>query len=155
MQSLPQKLEAACAALVLSEGISVPVRRQEQTTEVALQVFTGLEDEEKAVPALTVAVLSGQEFPQSSGNFTLNVAVEVRSNAEETDLTAHRQLCEDALEPLMKDDTETQLNTQAAIAGDAMGVMGISNRSCRERVEEKSWVTELTFDAYCCGLVLT
>lgn len=154
MQSLPNKLEAAIAALVLAAGVSVPVRRNGETVEVPLSVFTGLEDEEQAVPCVNAFVLSGQEFPQGSGNFTMNVSVEVRSRSSETDLIAHRELCENALLPLNQDDTDAQINAKAAENGDDMGVMGISNRASRERVEEKQWVTEFTFDAYCCALTL-
>lgn len=150
MQSLPQKFEAAAKTLVDAVGVSVPVRREGETTEVQLQVFTGLSGDEKALPSLTIAVMSGQEFPQDSGNFTLNVMVDVKSNADETDLTAHRQLCEDALAPLMSDDTAAQLSAQ----GEALGVMGISNRQSQERIEERGWVTQLVFDAYCCGQIL-
>lgn len=155
MQSLPNKLEAAIATLVLAAGVSVPVRRQGETVQVELSVFTGLEDEEQAVPCVNAFVLSGQEFPQGSGNFTMNVSVEVRSRSSETDLTAHRELCENALLPLNQDDTDAQINAKAAENGDEMGVMGISNRASRERVDEKHWVTEFTFDAYCCALALT
>lgn len=150
MQSLPQKLEAAAKALIDAAAVSVPVRRNGETTDVPLVVFTGLSQEEVVVPAVTIAVLTGNEFPQDSGNFTLNVAVEIRSNADETDLAAHRQLCEDALEPVMQDDTAAQLSAE----GEDLTVMGISNRQSRERVEERSWVTDLTFDAYSCGTAL-
>lgn len=155
MQSLPNKLEASIAALVLAAGVAVPVRRQGVTVDVPLSVFTGLEDEEQAVPCVNVFVLSGQEFPQGAGNYTFNVSVEVRSLSSETDLIAHRELCEAALLPLNQDDTDTQINAKAAENGDEMGVMGISNRASRERVEEKHWVTEFTFDAYCCALALS
>ncbi len=151
MQSLPQKLEAACATLIDLAGVSVSVNRQGVTSTVPLQMFTGLDDEDKALPSATVAVMSGQEFPQDSGNFTLSVIVEIRSNADETALTAHRQLCEDALSPLMQDDTADQLSQP----DEAIGCMGISNRASRERVEDRTWVTEFSFDAYCCGQALT
>lgn len=150
MQSLPQKLEAACKSLIDAAGVSVPVTRDGETSETAVTVFTGLSQEEKALPSVTIAVLSGQEFPQDSGNFSMNVAVEVRSNADETDLVAHRQFCEDALEPVMQDDTADQLSQQ----NEDLGVMGISNRQSRERVEDRTWVTDLSFDAYCCGQAL-
>lgn len=155
MQSIPNKLESAIAELIRAAGVSVPVRRDGATEQVELSVFTGLEDEEQAVPCATAIALSGQEFPQGSGNFTFAVTVEVRSNAAETDLTAHRQLCEEALLPLNQDDTDQQINAKAAENSDAMGVIGISNRASRERVEDKQWVTEFTFDAYCCALTLT
>lgn len=151
MQSLPQKLEAACATLITLAGVSVSVTRQGATTPVELQVFTGLDADEKALPSATVAAMSGQEFPQDSGNFTLNVVVEIRSNADETALSAHRIMCEDALLPLMQDDLATQLSQP----DEAVGCMGISNRASRERVEDRAWVTEYSFDAYCCGQVLT
>jgi hypothetical protein len=150
MQSLQNKLEAAAKLLMDAEAVSVPVWRNGETVETQLTVLTGIGQEDKALPSATVAAVTGQEFPQGSGNFTLNVTVAITSNADETDLVAHRQACEDALAPLMRDDTESQLNAQEQ----SIGVLGISNRQCSERVEDRSWVTELQFDCYCCGTAL-
>jgi hypothetical protein len=150
MQSLHQKLEAACATLITQAAVSVTVNRQGASSVIELDVSTGLGQTENILPAATISAMNGSEFPQGSGNFTLSVTVEIRSNADETDLTAHRQLCEDALGPLMQDDTADQLNAM----NEAIGVMGISNRSSRERVEDRSWITEFSFDAYCCGQIL-
>lgn len=151
MQSLPQKLEASCANLITQAVVTVAIRRQGETENVPLQVFTGLDDSEKALPSATVVALNGQEFPQGSGNFTLNVTVEIRSNADETDLTAHRQLCEDAIGPFMWDETPANLSSQS----EELAVLGISNRSSRERIEDRAWLTEFSFDVYCFGQALT
>lgn len=151
MQSIPQKFEAAAKGLIDAASVSVSVRRNGEQIDVPLAVFTGLGQDDKALPALTIAAVNGQEFPQGSGNFTLNITVMVASNADETDLLAHRQLCEDALAPLMDEDTAANLSA----GGEDLGVMGISNRQSAERIEDRSWVTELQFDAYCCGLALS
>lgn len=132
-------------------GIAVEVRRQGVTDNVPLRVFTGLEEEDKELPSVTLAALNGQEFPQSSGNFTLTLSATVRTNADETDLAEHRRLCESALAPLMDADTETNLSA----AEPDFGCLGISNRQSMERIEDRAWVTELSLDAYCCGLALT
>lgn len=151
MQSLPQKLEASIASLVIAAGVSVPISRQGETTDTELQVFTGLDGDEKVLPSVTVVAISGDEFPQDSGNFRMTVGVEVRTNADETSLTAHRAACENALLPLMQDDTAAQLGSE----DEQLGVFGIYNRASSERVEDRTWVTVLTFDVYCCGQVLT
>lgn len=150
MFSMPQKLEEAAAALVTALGLSVTVNRNGEETEVPLAVQVGITDDDKAVPSITMAALSGDEFPQSSGNFRLNFTAEIKSNADETTLEAHRALCEAALVPLMSDDSETQLS--GAVANFAC--IGISQRQCNERVEDRSWVTQFSFEAYCAGLSL-
>jgi hypothetical protein len=151
MQSLPQKLEAAAAAIVQALGVSVDVRTTDETTSTPLNIQTGLSDEDKATPSITFSAMNGQEFPQGSGNFTLTLTVDIKTSADATTLEAHRVLCEEALEPLMSDDTEAQLTA----AEPDFGCMGISNRQCNERIEDRSWITTLQFDAYCMGTALT
>ena len=150
MFDLAQKLEASAAALITNLGLSVSVTRNNSTADVDLNVQTGLTQQDKALPSVTVAAITGNEYPQGSGNFTLSFSAELRSNADETTLEAHRAFCEAAIAPLMSDDTETQLTA----AETDFGVLGISNRQCSERIEDRSWITALTFDAYCCGLAL-
>lgn len=150
MFSLPQKLEQAAKSLIDALGLTVTVNRNGENIDTPLTCNTGLADEDKAVPLVTVSALSGEEFPQSSGNFRLTFSAEIKSNADETTLEAHRALCDAALVPLMSDDSEAQLTSAAA----DFAVIGISNRQCNERIEDRSWVTQLQFEAYCCGLAL-
>ncbi len=142
MQDLQQKLESAAYELVDSLALSCGDR--------ALQVFTGLDIDEQYKPSVTMIALSGQEFPQGSGNFTLSFSAVVASNANDVSIEQHRELCRLALAPLSSDDTAEQLS--AAVP--ALAVQGISNRSCVERVVDSNFETELSFDCYCCGLAI-
>lgn len=142
MQDLPQKLELASKALVDALGLSVGAS--------TLTVFTGLSEEIKALPSVTMIAISGEEMPQDTGNFKLSFTAVVATNADDTTLTEHRQLCEEALAPLMDDNTASELSSAVS----DFGCMGISNRQSRERTEDRAWITELTFDAYCCGVAV-
>ena len=121
------------------------------SSAVALTVLKGIGEDDKAVPSITVAALSGQESPQFSGNFILTFTADIKSNADETTLTDHRTLCDAALVPLMSDDTAAQLSAAAS----DFAVIGITNRQSNERIEDRSWITSLTFEAYCAGVALT
>lgn len=142
MQDLPQKLELAAKTLVHALALSV--------ADSALMVFTGISEEIKALPSVTMVAISGDEFPQDSGNFRITFTAVVATNANDTTLAEHRQLCEDALAPLMDETTATDLSE----AIEDFACMGISNRQSRGLKEDTTWITELSFDAYCCGVAL-
>lgn len=134
MQSLNQKLETACAALVsaVAEGI---------------QVQKGLTNFTKTLPSITVASTGGMEYPQGSGNFTITLTCEVRTNADDFNVEEHAIVCDEILAPVMSDDLANELSAAAP----DFHAFGISNRQCRQAVDDRSYVTELTFDVYCCG----
>src|SRR5689334_21761539 len=135
MQDLPQKLVLAAKALIDALALSV-------VTD-SLTVFTGITDEIKLLPSVTVVAVSGEEMPQDSGNYRMSFAAVVATNANDTTLDLHRQLCDDALAPLIDDSTAANLS--AAIADFAC--LGISSRQSRERTEDGAWLTELSFEA--------
>lgn len=136
MQDLHQKLEAAAGRLIENAGTGVNVQ-------------LGLSHLTKALPSATVAVSNGSESPIGSGNFILTLAVEIRSNAANTTLAAHRNYCTATLAPMMSDDLANELTTQGS---EALTVFGITNRQTRQTVEETAFVTELSMDVVCCGI---
>lgn len=143
MQDLLQKLEAAGRKLVNDLELSCAGRN--------VTAQTGLNIEDKALPAVTVVASSGNEYPQGSGNYTVQCSVVVITNAVDTTVLQHRELCTSALAPFLdNDDSAADLST----AVPDFAVIGISNRQCSERVEDSSFITELSFDCYCCGLSL-
>jgi len=137
MQDLPQKLEEAVKVIIDAEATGVTC-------------YTGITAEEKTTPRITVTGQGGQETPQASGNFTVPLSIEVRSNANDKTLAEHRALCTTVLGVMSEDDIATQMS--AATSG--FHAFGFSNRNFSERVDEKSWVTEMTMDVYCAGLAL-
>lgn len=134
MQSLNQKLETACATLLEALATGIQVRK-------------GLTNFVKTLPSITVASTGGNEFPQGSGNFTLTLTCEVRTNADDYSVEEHAIVCEEILAPVMSDDLANELS----VAAPDFHAFGISNRQARQTLDERSYVTELTFDVYCCG----
>lgn len=143
MQDLQQKLESAAKELVEVLALNCAGRD--------VKVFTGLDIEEQYKPCVTMVALTGNELPQGSGNFTLAFSAVVSTNANDTTIEQHRELCRNALAPLMSDDTEIQLGE----AIDDFGVLGIFNRACVERAVDDCFETELNFEAVCLGAALT
>jgi hypothetical protein len=137
VQSLCQKLEFSARALCEASEIQVE----------GLTYATGLIQQVKTLPRLTVAASSGPEFPQDSGNFTVQLSAEFRSNADDTTEQEHASYSELALAPLMSDELATELSEH----GDEFTVFGISNRQANHGVEERSFVSTLTMDVYSCG----
>ncbi len=140
MQDLQQKLESAAHELVDVLALSCAGRD--------VHVFTGLDVDEQYKPSVTMVAQSGTEFPQGSGNFTINFSCVVSTNANDVNIDQHREVCRLALAPLSSDDTDAQLSAASA----EFAVMGISNRSCVERVVDNCFETELSFDCYCAGV---
>lgn len=137
MLDLAQKLETAVKAIIDAEATGVTC-------------YTGLTAEEKTTPRITVVALNGPETPQGSGNFNLNLSVEVRSNATDKTLAEHRTLCATVLGVMSEDDIADQLSG----AEDAFHAFGFSNRQAQEAVDDGAWVTTLSADVYCAGVAL-
>lgn len=137
MLDIPQKLEAATKAILDAE-------------ETVAQCYTGLSSDEKIMPRVIITAQSGDEMPQGSGNFKLQLSVSILSNADETTIEEHRTLCASILGVMMEDDIASQLSSAVS----DFHCFGFSNRGCREQVEDRAWVTEFTSDFYCAGLAL-
>ncbi len=144
MQDLPQKLEAAGRALIEAMGVSVGA--------APVLVFTGTDDSTKTLPHALVVAQNGPEFPQGSGNFTLQLSVELRLSADDTSVAQQRTAAGIVLGVFMSDDLATELGA----ATSDFGVFGISNRLAGgSRIEDRQWVSELSMDVYCCSQALT
>ncbi len=136
MLDLPQKLEAAAAKLIGDAGI-VPV-------------FTGFDLNEQTSPRCIISALSGNEMPQGSGNFMIQLSVSVLVKSDDNTVEEDRTLCQSAIGIMMMDNIAELLS--AAVPD--FHCFGFTNRQCRESVEDRSWMTEFTADMYCAGLVL-
>jgi len=137
MLDMPQKLELSIKTVLDAEGSTA-------------QCFAGLSADDKVTPRAIITAQSGDEMPQGSGNYKLQVSVTVISNADDTTIEEHRALCVTLLGTLMEDDIASQLSSAVS----DFHCFGFSNRGCRESVEDRAWVTEFTSDFYCAGLAL-
>lgn len=137
MLDLQQKLESAAKAVI-------------EAAQSDVQVFTGISTDEKVTPRATVIAQSGNETPQGSGNFTIHLMVEVRSNSGDKNQDEHRAYCRTVIGAMSFDDIADQL-TQAEADFHAFG---FTNRSCQESVDDLGWVTQLEMDVYCAGVAL-
>lgn len=134
MLDLAQKFEASAKSLIEAQGV--------------VTAFAGFDENEQIVPRCVIIARNGSEFPQGSGNFTLNVTVQVISKADDTTIQEHRNLCSQVIGKFSEDDFASQLATADFYC------FGMSNRTCNETIEDRAWLTELSFDAYCAGVAL-
>ena len=136
MLDLPQKLETAAKALIDGAGL--------------ITVFTGLSADEQVTPRAIVSAMTGREQPQGSGNFMVDLTVQVLSKADDSTIEEHRALCVSTIGLFMQSDVASQLSS---IVPD-FHVFGFTNRTHREVIEDRAWVTEFSAEFYCAGLVL-
>ena len=90
MLDLPQKLETAAKALIDGAGL--------------VTVFTGLCADEQVTPRAIVSAMTGREQPQGSGNFMVDLTVQVLSKADDSTIEEHRTLCISTIGLFMQDD---------------------------------------------------
>lgn len=136
MLDLAQKFEEAAKLLIEAQG--------------AITVFAGFDENDQVIPRCVIIARTGSEFPQGSGNFTLAVTVQVYSKADDSTVQEHRNLCQSVIGKFNEDDFASQLSSQV----DNFHCFGFSNRSGLEQIEDRAWVTEFSFDAYCAGVAL-
>ena len=134
MQDLPNALEAAVKVILDAE-------------ETGVHVFLGQTEETQVRPCCTVWAQSGEERPIGSGNFMVTLSVAIRTNAFDEEIQNHRERCRNLLGVLMEDDICTQLSDTGLLS--VFGPETGPKRS-REDKEDDSWITELSFDVYCC-----
>lgn len=134
MQDLPQALESAAKTLIDAESLT-------------LTVFTGQSAETMVLPAALCHCSGGDEFPQDSGNYDLQLDVMVMSNADDSTLSQHRSLCNSVLAVFNDANTASNLSSQAS----DFHVIGVKSRSASStNREDDHWVTTMHFNAYCC-----
>lgn len=136
MLDLPQKLETAAKALIEVPGL--------------ITVFTGLCADEQVTPRAIVSAMTGREQPQGSGNFMVDLVVQVLSKADDSTIEEHRALCISTIGLFMQTDIAAQLSSIVP----NFYVFGFTNRNHREAIEDRAWVTEFSAEFYCAGLVL-
>ena len=136
MLDLAQKFEESAKALVEAQDV--------------ITVFAGFDENDQIVPRCVIIGRNGNEFPQGSGNFTINCTVQVISKADDSTVQEHRNLCQSVIGKFNEDDFASQLSSQVS----DFHCFGFSNRTANEYIEDRAWVTEFSFDAYCAGVAL-
>jgi len=136
MLDLAQKFETAAKLLVEAQG--------------AITAFAGFDDNDQVIPRCVIIARTATEFPQGSGNFTINVTVQVYSKADDTNVQEHRNLCASVIGKFNEDDFASQMSSQV----DDFHCFGFSGRGGNEFIEDRARVTEFSFDAYCAGVAL-
>lgn len=132
---LPNKLEAAAVALVAANPVG------------NLTAFAGQSSGTQSRPALICKVERGEEFPQGTGNFNLELTLQVQSQADDTGLDIHRGLFAWIV------DLFTDSGVAATLSGllPDFHVLGIFNPRFSEDVQDRAFSSELTLTAYCCA----
>lgn len=134
--NLDTLLEQACAALIAAAGVTATA---------------GMDATEIEPPCAICHAQGGEEFPQYSGNFWQTASITVMSVGEvasSATLTAHKTLCAQVFDLFVTDDTRSDLTAAAT----AFGVIGIRNRRIADtKIEDRKWISELTFEALVCA----
>lgn len=132
---LPNKLEAAAVALFAANSVS------------ALTGFAGQSSEAHSRPALICKAEQGEEFPQGSGNFNLDLTLQVQSQADDTPIATHRDYFGQVV------DIFTDSTVAAGLSGTSTNffAMGVFNPRFRSEVQDRAFISELTITVYCCA----
>ena len=131
---LTNKLEAAALALLAANPIS------------GLTGFAGQSASTHSRPALICKAEQGDEFPQGSGNFNMQLTLQVQSSADDTTLAAHRNFFASVVD-LFTDSTITT-GLSALVDFHAIGTF---NPRFNEEMQDRAYVSELAITVYCCG----
>lgn len=132
---LTNKLEAAAAALLAASLGST------------LAVKTGQAEGKLTRPVAIVKAEQGDEFPQGTGNFKMQLTAQVQASADDTGLTAHRGFFAAVVDVLRDDEVAASLSAQQS----DFHVLGVNNPRYNELEQDRAHVSELTLEVYCCA----
>jgi len=132
MQDLGNALERTFADLVIAAA-------------PGLSVTTGQSQDDLSLPQMTIWAQDGREMPQDSGNFMVTVNCELRANADDTTLPDFRTLSATAFAPLMSDGLASE-----ASGATGFHAFGITERQMRANVQDRSYISTLSMNVYCC-----
>ena len=132
---LPNKLEAAAKALMAANPIG------------NLTPLAGQSSETQLMPAVILKAERGEEFPQGSGNFNMELTIQVESQADDIPLETHRGFFAWVVDLFTDSAIAANLSALAA----EFHVLGVLNPKFAEDVQERAFSSELTLTAYCCA----
>ena len=131
---LTNKLEAAALALLGANPIT------------GLVGFSGQDASTHSRPALICKAEQGDEFPQGSGNFNMQLTLEVQTSADDNTLAEHRSFFASTV----------ALFTDSTVASGLSGladfhVIGVFNPRFSSDVQERAYISQLILTVYCCA----
>ena len=132
---LTNKLEAAAVALLTANPIT------------GLTGFTGQSAATHSRPAMIAKAEQGDEFPQASGNFNMQLTLQVQSEADSTTLATHRGYFGGVVDLFTDSAIAANLSAQAT----DFFAMGVFNPRYSHDVKERAFISELMITVYCCG----
>jgi hypothetical protein len=135
---LTNKLEAAALALLAANPIS------------GLTGFTGQSAATQSRPALICRAEQGDELPQGTGNFNMQLTLQVQSSADDTQLASHRNFFASVVDLFTDSTVATGLSALTDFHA-----MGTFNPRFNEEIQDRAYVSELTITVYCCATDLS
>lgn len=131
MASLRKLVESAFANHLSGENVGCPV-------------YEGIAASDKEAPCVVCAVDSMQEEPIKSGNYEVQVTIQIAASAEES--SAFDEICEAVKNAIFNDELETSL--EAAQTG--LSVWGVSAPDqVQYTQDEDAWVATHRISIYC------
>lgn len=132
---LTNKLEAAAAALLAANPVS------------GLTGLKGQSEDAKTRPSVIFSADNGEEFPQGSGNFNLQLTCRVESPPDDVSLATHRGFFAAIVDLLTDAAVATNLSEQVA----DFFVFGVKNPRFETNVQDRANHSVLALDVYCCA----
>ncbi len=131
MASLRKLAESAFATYLAGENVGCPV-------------YEGIASSDKEAPCVVCAVDSMQEEPIKSGNYSVNVTIQIAASAEES--SAFDEICEAVKTAIFNDELEASL--QSAQSG--LTVWGVAAPDqVQYTQDEDAWVATHQLVIYC------
>jgi hypothetical protein len=132
---ITNRLEAAALAVHTANPVS------------GLTATTGQSGSTRTLPSVVFYAEQGEEFPQSSGNYKMQLTCRVESSADQTSLSTHRGYFA-AIADMF---TDSAIATTLSSSLSDFQAIGVNNPRFRHTVEDRANVSELTLEVYCCA----
>ena len=113
-----------------------------------IAVHTGLSSDDVPEDVIVCFAESANETISGTGTWTVGCTVMVYSSADSTGLAAHRLRVSEVRDVFMNTTMAATINNDAT---EVLTVIAFQNYSFSQRVEERHFVGEITFDVICYG----
>ena len=121
------------------------------TASAAIASFTGLSTDAVSVPCVVFSAQQGDESVPGSYQFRCTLTITVKSNADSTTITQHRDYVSDAFDLFMADDIDATLSGATGAQTDFTVTHVMSQRNISERIEERMHVSEMQVHLIACA----
>jgi len=131
MASLRKLVESAFTTYLSGESVGCPV-------------YDGMAASDKEAPCVVCAVDSMQEEPMRSGNYAIQVSIQIAASAEES--SAFDDICESVKNAIFNDELEANLQT----AQSGLTVWGVASPDqVQYSQDEDAWVATHQLVIFC------